>query len=158
MHSIVDFLNKAILLVQHVPSGFWQALIASGVLSPALKVWKHFRVTKKEKQIGEAVMFAVVTGISFVAVVLNYLFTHDPQNPSIILLHTAVLGFMTQPVYYLGVKPLWAKIEKEVAKAEALNEAVKAAAIPPEGLPVADTTVSAQEALHNSITQDNFTN
>jgi hypothetical protein len=143
MQQIINYANDAVKAFHQVPPGFWQALLASGILSPLLKVWKHFRVTKKEKEIAEWAMYLITVGVAFSAALLQYLLTAHPGNPTIIALHTAILSFMLQPVYLLGVKPLWSYFSKKSAAATAFNEEVKSAAIPATGLPIAGTSVSA---------------
>jgi hypothetical protein len=160
MDHFIDTLNKVVIYYHSIPAGFWQVLIASGILSPLIKAWKHFRITKKEKQIGEIAMYAITVGVAFVAATLQYLFTKHPQDPSIIALHTAVLGFVLTPTYLLAVKPLWAFLSNKFGEAATLEQQLKSAEIPAGGLPVEGTSVSAsdaQAALHSSITTDDFT-
>lgn len=107
----------------------WDALAAAGVISPLL-----VGVKKWLKVQSSTVMFLLVAGTSLGAVTVHYLLTIPTDDPSIIGLQTAVLAFMTQPVYYLLVKPAIAFWRAEVEKAAALNAEIKSAAV--ESTPV----------------------
>lgn len=146
MQEVLHYLNQAVSQFHNIPAGFWQALIASGVLSPLIKIWKHFRITKKEKEIAEWAMYGLTIVVAFAVAVFQYLLTTHPQNPQIIALHTAVLSFMLQPVYMFVVKPTWNYLSSKNAAAAAFNSEVKSAAIPAEGLPIGGTSASATSA------------
>lgn len=163
MHHIIQLANEVALLVHKVPAGFWQALLASGVLAPVLNVYKHLHFTRKEREVEARVMHVAVVAAAFLLSTGQYLLATHPADPRIIALHTAVLGFMTQPVYFFLLKPLlkyaWAPLALKFSEAARLEAELKSATVPPEGLPAAPTTpaLTPKEAFERSITvNDNF--
>ena len=119
----IDVLQTVNEFAQFMP---WDALAAAGVISPALA-----GVKKWLKVQSSTVMFLLVVATSLGTVVAHYLLTIPTNDPSIIGLQTAVLAFMTQPVYYLILKPMMAFWRAEVEKAAALNAELKSAAVEP---------------------------
>jgi hypothetical protein len=114
-------------IARHFP---WEALAASGVISPLLVGIKKWFSVQNEK-----VMISLVILISGLAVAGNYMLHVPTSDPYIIGIQTAVLAFMTQPIYFFIVKPAIAFFKNEVEKAAALNE-VKSATVPKGGITV----------------------
>lgn len=127
-----DFITSIVNAINKIPPGTWQALAASGVISPTLQAIKHWFSIESEKYMVFLMIFA-----SGVTAAVAYILNTPNQNPTIIALHTAIIGFITTPFYYYIVKPLYLKFISEVAQAKKLNEDIKSAAVPPEGLPTA---------------------
>ena len=134
MEILTIILNGLNFAAKNVP---WDAILASGILSPLLLIPK--RVVKKYFIHQEQVMIIVVGLAGLLVAAGNYLLHVPNQNPGIIAIQGAVLAFMTQPIYFIVVKPLCRKISAiiavEIAKAAAKDE-VHSAAVPPEGLPI----------------------
>jgi hypothetical protein len=103
---------------------------ASGIISPLLLGVKHWFDVQSEK----AMLFMLIF-VSFSTVAGGYLLSTPTSDPSIIALRTFVLGFTTQPIYFLLVKPSYKWLIQRLSEARALNAGAKAAALPPEGLP-----------------------
>lgn len=119
MNNILHYIN---IIVSHIP---WAAVAASGVISPLLMMIKKWLDIKSEK-----VLISLVGLMSAGAVMANYLLHVPTSDPSIIAIQTAVVGFMTQPIYYFIVKPGFAWIGETVAAAAAFKKEVKSAAVP----------------------------
>lgn len=155
--SLLTLTNDAARALHQIPAGTWQAILASGTLTPLLHVAHRVRVTRKEKEIGEISMLLISILVAFTAAVLQYLFTKHPADPKIIALHTAVLGFTMTPTYIILVKPTWAYLTGKYGEASQLEDELKSALVPAEGLPVEGTSVSAAQA---QVTQaiDDFNN
>lgn len=145
MEQVLHLLNEAVTTYQKIPAGFWQALLASGVLVPLLNVYKKIHLTRREQQLTAEAMHVIVIAASFLVAFAQYMLTSHPNDPRIIFLHTAVLSFMTQPVYLGLVKPLWAWSANRFGNSE-----LKRAVIPADGLPLAGTSVSTQPADFSS--------
>jgi hypothetical protein len=152
----LKLLNETVIVFAQVPSGFWQVLLASGVLSPFLKAVQHWWDIQSEKlMIGLVILFA------FVAAGLHYLLTTPSGNPSIIAVQTALIGFTMQPIYFLAVKPLYRYLTDRFGAAKDILDELKTASVPAAGLPIAGTTVSAEQAqaaLNASLVADDFRN
>lgn len=152
-HQLLHFLNA-------VPGGAWSAILASPFLSGALQGVKHWLSIQNEK-----LMLGVVTVICFLAGVAYYLHQAYPTNPMIVGAYTAILGFTTQPFYYLFIKPLYKKATDKTALAAIGEQDLHTAAIPPGGVPFSGTVVSAitnapvdadHAAFQQSITLEDF--
>jgi hypothetical protein len=140
---MLNTLNNIVNYYHQIPPGFWQALIASGILSPLVHAWHQVHVTRKEKEIADWAMIIIVILVAFAASVFQYLLTTHPSNPTVIAMHTAVVGFMMTPLYIIVVKPLWTWLSKKSAAADIYNSQLKSSLIPSTGLPIAGTSVSA---------------
>jgi hypothetical protein len=132
MSGISSLITQGVNTLNSVPSGAWTALLASPVLSGALQAIKHWLSIQNEK-----VMFAIVTVVCFLTAAVYYLMHTPTNNPWILAAQTAILGFMTQPFYYLAVKPLYKKF-----MSQAVPAAIQSAAIGPEGLPISGQVVA----------------
>lgn len=164
MQQAIDIANQLALAWQHIPPSFWEALIAAGILTPFLNIYKHFRFTKRQREVTSAAMHIAVVVAAGALSVLQYLLSAYPQNPTVIAMHTAVLGFMTQPVYFLVVRPLWKYFSSMSSEAKLFeNEMKAAAAVPAEGVPlstqapVATPSIS-KSAFEQSLEVRDFTN
>jgi len=129
--TILSILNY---LARHVP---WDAILASGILAPLLLIPK--RIVKKNFIHNQQVMIIVVGIAGLLVAAGNYLMNTPTSNPSIIAIQGAAIAFMTQPIYFIVVKPLVRKISAiiavEIAKASVASEA-QSAAVPAGGLPI----------------------
>lgn len=135
LHAILNSLNS---FATSIPQSVWDLLIQSAVgaitVSPiALGIKKWFSIDSDRK------MLLIVTLGSFVAAAGAYLLTVPKFQAWIILLQGfAVLG-MSQPAYYIIVKPAFGKLAawftSQVLKAAAKQEAT-AARVPATGLPI----------------------
>ncbi len=131
MGTLTQILTTLNDLARHFP---WAALAASGVISPlgvAIKKWFDVQ--------SERVMISIIVGMSAFAAAANYLIHVPTHDPLIIGLQTAVIGFMTQPVYYFVVKPALAAFRNQVEKASVFNAEIKSATVPATGLPISPT-------------------
>jgi hypothetical protein len=102
----------------------WDALLAAGIISPTLVGFKKWLSIQSER-----VMILLVILVSLGTVTSHYLLTVPTHDPSIIGVQTAVLAFMTQPVFFFIVKPAIAFFRSEVEKAAALNLDIRSAAV-----------------------------
>lgn len=128
-HQLVTDLNQAATYFNNV--GGWNAVIASGVLSPVLMAIKKLKSIKD----GE-VMLWLLGASSFIAGFMVYLLTTPQHDPTII----AFLGFVTfiasQPFYKVIFKPFFAWVSIQFTTAKAQVEADKnPATVPADGLP-----------------------
>lgn len=144
---MLNLLNDAVKAYHQIPPGAWQAILASGILSPALHIWHKIHVTRKEKEIAEWAMLAITILVAFGASVFQYLLNTHPGNPKIIALHTSVLAFTMTPTYIWAVKPIFAWLSAKNAQSNvyaAQLAELKSAVIPSTGLPnLPGTAVSA---------------
>lgn len=130
IQTIINYANE---FATNVP---WDAIVASGVLSPVILLLKKWLNIKDDKR-REKVMISLVLTLSMLTAAGNYLLHVPSQDPSIIALQGAALAFMTQPVYFFIVKPAIAAFRREVEKAAQFNLDVRSAAEPPK--PIAPT-------------------
>lgn len=141
---MLEFFQNALNTLNQVPPEAWSIIIeiaiSALIVSPfmlGLKKW--FKIH------GEKLMVLLVAFFSIAASVVAYLIADPYFAPWIILVQGWLTFATTQPVYYLLVKPFFGKLgawfTDQVAKATQITEA-KAAAVPPEGLPV---------SLHNDF-------
>lgn len=119
LHSVANVLNY---LAVHVP---WQAVAASGMLSPVLLGIKKWFSVQSEK-----VMISLVMLSGMLLSGAHYLMTVPTHDPSIIAVQGAALAFLTQPFYFFIVKPVAASVSEQLAKAAAFDRQVKSAAEP----------------------------
>jgi hypothetical protein len=132
-------LQKVLDILNNVPPGTYEALLASGIISPLLVgVKKWFSVQS------ERVMITLVVVLGMLAAAGNYLLHVPTQDPSIIALQGAVIAFMTQPVYFFFVKPLFGKISSTLEAAAKFNDEVKSAAEPAGGVPLSGIALPGQ--------------
>lgn len=117
-------------IAQMIP---WDLVIASGVLSPVVLVIKKWLSIQSEK-----VMMTLVLLVSMIGATASYLLGTTSSDPTIIAVQGFMVAAMSQPVYYLAVKPFSAWLGAELAKARAFDAEVKSAAIPAEGLPISN--------------------
>lgn len=109
----------------------WDLVIASGVLSPvllAIKKWRHIQ--------SEKVMMTLVLVLGMIGSAITYFLTVHSSDPTIIAVQGLMVAAMSQPFYYLVVKPFSVWLGGELAKARAYDAEVKSAAIPADGLPL----------------------
>jgi hypothetical protein len=141
LHAIISQVNS---LVGSIPSGTWDILLQSAIgavtVSPiALGIKKWFSIDSDKK------MVLIVTIGSFLAAASAYLLTVPKFAPWIILLQGWITYGVSQPVYYIVVKPffkrLGAFLVEKVTAVTLLNEA-RAAAVPSTGLPTATPSYS----------------
>lgn len=114
-----EVLNVINYIVVHMP---WNAVAASGVLSPLLLGIKKWFSVQSEK-----VMITLVALLACLTAAGHYLLTVPTHNPSIIAVQGFVLAFMTQPIYFFVVKPTVKWFDERVEEAAALNLAKSAA-------------------------------
>lgn len=126
--KIIDALNWIAL---NIP---WDLVIASGVLSPVLLGVKKWFSVQSEK-----VMMTLVIVFGAIGATVSYLVGVPTTDPTIIAVHGLVISALSQPFYYLLVKPASKWLSAELAKAAAFDAEVKSAAIPADGLPISQT-------------------
>jgi hypothetical protein len=151
MQHIISGANQLLADYHQIPAGLWQSLIATGILSPLIKVYKEFRITKNDRKIADIAMFSIVVAGCLGISIFGYLLTKNPINPKIILLHTAVLGFMTQPIYFALVKPGWKYLNNKYSSDPLIKELKMTSSIPAGGLPgTANSSSSVGSELNKS--------
>ncbi len=150
-------LEKIIQAIAAVPDGAWQAIGAAFIASPLIQALKRWASVQSEK-----VMITLVAFVSFVAAGIQYLVSTPSDNPLIIVLHTAVVGFASQPVYFFFVKPLYMELSRILISARKFNDEVKTAVIPEEGLPISAQgptgPADAPTPLGTSLSTEDFSN
>lgn len=127
MEQFIQTLNSVAVMIP------WDLVIASGVLSPVVllvKKWLHLQ--------SEKVMMTLVLVLSTLGAAVSYVLTTTSADPSIIAAQSLMVAAMSQPVYYILVKPFSLWFSGELAKARAFDAEVKSAAIPASGLPVSN--------------------
>lgn len=131
MHDLLSTANE---LAKSFP---WDALAATGVISPLLVGFKKWLSIQSER-----VMISLVALLSFLTVAGHYLLTTPSSSPKVLAYQSAVLAFMTQPVYFFFVKPAFAWLRTSIEKSDQLNKDIKSAAQPASGINVgtSDTT------------------
>lgn len=140
--------QQIITYLHHIPVGTWQALGVVAVQSPALKAVKHWLDIQSEK-----VMIGLVLLVSFIAATGGYLLSTPSASPTIIALHTAVLGGLSTPFYVYIVKPLWSVFVSDPRISQIESE-VRSAAEPAGGVPLSSSantlaaTISTQDFSH----------
>lgn len=108
----------------------WDLVAASGILSPVvllIKKWLHLQ--------SEKVMMTLVLVFGMVGAAATYFIGAKFSDPSMIAVQGLMVAAMSQPFYYLVVKPFSTWFGGELAKARAYDAEVKSAGIPAEGLP-----------------------
>lgn len=127
MHDLLNLLNE---LATKVPLDW---LIASGLLSPLLLAVKKWRITKNVETILQKdwVMYSLVILTSAAFAIASYILNDPTKDPTVIAIQTAMTAFMSQPIYFFVVKPLFKLIEAQLAKAAQLNADIKSAAVSP---------------------------
>lgn len=125
-------MNDILPTINHIATMIpWDLVAASGILSPlALGIKKWLSIQS------ERVMMTLVLVLSVVGATATYLMTVTTSDPSIIAVRGLMIAAMSQPFYYLIVKPSYTWLAAELAKARAFDAEVKSAAIPADGLPV----------------------
>lgn len=103
----------------------WEAVAASGVLSPVLLAIKKWFSVQSEK-----VMITLVLLAGMLTAAGHYLLNVPTNDPSIIAVQGAVLAFMTQPFYFFIVKPIANTVSEQIAKAQAFDRQIKSAIEP----------------------------
>lgn len=134
-----EILKQTIEILNYVATNVpLDAIIASGVLSPILLGFKKVFGVNSEK-----VMITMVGIAGILVATGNYLLHVPTSDPTVIAMQGAVLAFMTQPFYFLLVKPaskrigVWAAAQ--LAKAQVYQDDVKSAAIAsPAVVPISD--------------------
>lgn len=124
-------LNVLNWLALNIP---WDLVLASGILSPLLLGVKKWFSVQSEK-----VMMSLVLVFGVVGAAVTYLMGTPTTDPSIIAAHGLMIAAMSQPVFFILVKPVSRWLSTELAKAAAFDAEVRSAAIPAEGLPVTQT-------------------
>lgn len=118
-HQVLDMLNY---LATHVP---WDAVLASGVLSGLLVGPK--KLVEKWFKHNEQIMILVVGAAGLLVAGVNYLIHTPTQNPTIIAAQGLILAFMTQPFYFIVIKPVSRRLgvwfSAQLANASLLNDA-----------------------------------
>lgn len=127
--TILDALNYVAV---HIP---WEGLVASGILSPLLVGIKKWFSVQSER-----IMITLVIVSGMLVAAGNYLLHVPTSDPSIIAVQGAVVAFMTQPIYFFVVKPIWKWFATQMAKAAAYDNEVKSAAQPLSPATPAPTT------------------
>lgn len=109
------------------------ALIASGLLSPLLLLVKNWRISRNVETILQKdwVMYSLVLLTATAFSIGEYVLSAPTHDPTIIAVRTAVTAFMSQPIYFYIVKPLFALFKSQLDKAAALNNDIKSAAVSP---------------------------
>lgn len=128
MEQVISILNW---LAVNIP---WDLVIASGILSPVVLIVKKWLHLQSEK-----VMMTLVLVLSMLGSALTYILTSSSDVPSIIATQGLMVAAMSQPIYFLCLKPLSVWFSGELAKARAFDAEVKSAAIPASGLPIPET-------------------
>ena len=127
-----QLLTDANLAAQYFSNlGGWNAVLASGVLSPIGMAIKKLKGIHN----GEFMLWFMGAG-SLIAGFTVYLLTTPQHDPTVI----AFLGFITflasQPFYKVVFKPFFAWLGGQFVTAKAQVEAQRnPASVPPEGLP-----------------------
>lgn len=124
MQEVLDIANK---IAASIP---WDAIIASGILSPLLLGIKKWFSVQSEK-----VMITLVGTVAVLTAAGHYLLTVPTSDPSIIAVQGAVLAFMTQPIYFFIVKPVWKWFSEQLAAAAAYRAELQSATEPVGGIP-----------------------
>lgn len=127
MDQILPTLNT---IAQAIP---WDLVAASGILSPVVLLVKKWLSIQSEK-----VMMTLVLVLSMLGSAVTYILSTTSADPTIIAAQGFIVAAMSQPVYYLAVKPFSVWLGAELAKARAFDAEVKSAAIPASGLPVSN--------------------
>lgn len=128
-HQLVSDLNQLAQTFNNL--GGWNAVVASGVLSPI------GMAVKKLKNIdnGEVMLWLIAAG-SLLAGFVVYLLTTPQHDPTVIAFLGVVTFVGTQPFYKVIFKPFFAWLGGQFATAKAQVEAQKnPASVPAEGLP-----------------------
>lgn len=128
-----QLLTDANLVAQYFDNlGGWNAVAASGVLSPIGMAIKKFAKIDN----GEVMLWLIGAG-SIAAGFMVYLLTTPQHDPTVIAFLGVVTFLGTQPFYKVIFKPFFAWLGGQFATAKAQVEAQKnPASVPPEGLPV----------------------
>lgn len=115
----------------------WEAVLATGALTWALQLPKHW--IKKWYKHYELIMILSAFVGSFGLVVLNYVQSNPTFAPQLLAVQAAAMAWMTQPWYRLIVKPMWAAAAKylqtQISEAQFRHEA-QTALVPANGLPI----------------------
>lgn len=118
----MQILQQVLEILNYVSANIpWDAVAASGVLSPLLVGVKRWFSVQSER-----IMISLVILFAMLAAAGNYLLNVPSQDPGVIAVQGAVLAFMTQPVYFFVVKPAYKWFSGQLAKAAAFDEQVKA--------------------------------
>lgn len=140
--------GKGLVLANQVPQSVYELVITSAIgaitVSPvALGVKKWF--TNETRQISEQWMILIVALFSFVSAIVAYLVTTPTFAPWIIAIEGFITLGMTQPVYFLFIRPLFIRLgawfTDQIAKATLRSEA-RAALLPETGLPAPSPSVT----------------
>lgn len=123
-----DVLNILNYVAASIP---WDAVIASGILSPLLLGVKKWFSVQSEKVM---IVLVLISGVLVASG--NYLLNVPTSDPSIIAVQGAVLAFMTQPIYFFVVKPFFRWFGETLAAAAAFKADAQSATVPSEGLPI----------------------
>ncbi len=124
MEQVISILNT---IATNIP---WDLVIASGILSPLLVIIKKWMHIQSEK-----VMMSLVLLFGVLGAAATYLLTVETADPSIIAVQGLMIAAMSQPIFFILVKPAATWLSVEFAKARAWDAEVKSAAVPSGGLP-----------------------
>ena len=140
MENIISTLNN---IVSHIP---WQAIAASGIISPLLVgIRKWFNIKSKR------VLIFLVSLMSAGAVTVNYLLRVPTSDPSILAIQASVVAFMTQPIYHFVVKPGFAWFADTIEAAALFKSEVRSAALPQSGV-ISDASVQTTTPVVDDFT------
>lgn len=124
-------MNQVLLILNTIATNVpWDLVIASGVLSPVLVIVKKWLDIQSEK-----VMMTLVLVFGMLGATATYLLTVETADPTIIAAQGLMVAAMSQPFYFLVIKPTFTWLSIEFAKARAWDAEVKSAAVPAGGLP-----------------------
>lgn len=129
LHQAVNDLNLIATYFNNL--GGWQAVVASGVLSPVGIGIKKLKGIDN----GEVMIWLMAAG-SLVAGFMVYLLTTPQHDPTVIAFLGAVTFLASQPFYKVIFKPFFGWLGGQFATAKLQVEAQRnPASVPPEGLP-----------------------
>lgn len=123
-------------LFNSIPTGFWQLLVTSPILSGILKALKSWLDKLKEWQI----YILSVAGAAIV-VIGNYLLHTPTSNPRWLIAQGAILSFTTTSFYILAVKPVSNKVGGYVTERAAAKQVLQSAIEPAGGVPISPASM-----------------
>lgn len=139
LQSILDTLNSISPEAWNLIIDTFVGAIIVSPLAVGIKKWLNIEDPKRREKI---MTIVVIVGSLGVATIM-YLQNVPTFAPWFVAVQGMLVYATSQPVYYFGIKPLFARlgtwIAGEIAKATAINEA-KGAAIPETGLPIGGLT------------------
>jgi len=123
-------------MVRHIPPGTVESILGASIISPVvqfIKLWWERNGTRKFRS-WFAWLFIAIS--SLLVVFSEFIFTYDGSDAGVIWLRTMMMGFMTQPVYFLLIKPVYLGLTKVFTDVTEHEEEVHSAKVPPEGIPI----------------------